>query len=76
MEVSLILTIVLPLGRQGPYSPTTLKKVLSLVLQIFVSIETFECYATSDWLKHSVLPIRSCITFKFTNLAEKGEECS
>ena len=28
---------------QGPYSPTILKKVLSLVLQILLSLEAFEC---------------------------------
>ena len=56
-----------------PYSPTILQNVLSLVLQIFLYLETFECNTTSDWLNHMVQPIRSCVIFKFTNLGEKDK---
>ena len=45
-------------------SPT----ILSLLLQIFLCVEAFECNTTSDWLNHTVWPIRSCVAFKFTNL--------
>ena len=34
-----------------------LKNDLSLVLQIFVYLEGFECNTTSDWLNHSNLQI-------------------
>ena len=47
-----------------------LRTFFSLVLQIFLYLETFECNTTSDWLNHS------CVTIKFTNLDEKGKECS
>ena len=40
-------------GHQGLYSPTILKNVLSLVLQIFQYLEAFECNTTSDWLRFS-----------------------
>ena len=35
---------------QGLYSPTILKNFHSLVLQIFLYLEAFECNTTSDWL--------------------------
>ena len=38
----------------GRYSPTILKNVLSLVLQISLYLEAFECDTASDWLNHSV----------------------
>ena len=38
----------------GPYSPTILKNILSLVLQIFLCTEAFERNTTSDWLNHTV----------------------
>ena len=50
---------------QGPYSPTILENIL--VLQNFLYLAEFECNTTSDWL------IRSCVTFKFANLGEKGQ---
>ena len=34
----------------SPYSPTILKNVLSLVLDIFQYLKTFECNTTSNWL--------------------------
>ena len=40
---------------EGPYSPTILKNVLCLVLQIFQYLAAFECNRTSDWLNHTVL---------------------
>ena len=39
---------------QGPYSPTILENILGLVLEIFLNLEAFECYTTSDWLNHTV----------------------
>ena len=57
----------------GPYSPTILKNVFSLVLQIFLYLETFECNRTSDWLNGMVYPIRSCVTFKFTKSVDKDK---
>ena len=38
---------------QGLYSPTILKNVLCLVLQIFRYLAAFECNRTSDWLTHT-----------------------
>ena len=38
----------------GPYSPTILKNILCLILQIFLVLEAFECNTTSDWLNHTV----------------------
>ena len=38
----------------GPYSPTILKNVLGLVLQIILYSEAFECNTASDWLNHAV----------------------
>ena len=40
--------------KNGPYSPTILKNVLSLVLQIFLYLAAFKCNKTSDWLNHAV----------------------
>ena len=39
----------------APYSPTTFKNILCLVLQIFLYSEACECNTISDW------PIRSCV---------------
>ena len=39
---------------QGPYSPTILQNILSLVLKIFLYLEAFECNTTSDWLNRTV----------------------
>ena len=38
----------------GRYSPTILKNVLSLFIQIFLYVEAFEGNKTSDWLNHTV----------------------
>ena len=61
-------------GQLGPYSPTILKKVLSLFVQIFLQLEAFECNTTSDWLNNTVWPIRSCVTFKFTKYCRKRQK--
>ena len=58
----------------GPYSPTNLKNVLRLVLQILLYLKPFECNRISDWPNHMVWPIRSFVTFKCTNLDEKDKE--
>ena len=47
---------------------------LSYSPEFSVALEAFECKTTSDWLNHMVSPIRSCVTFKFTNLGEKDKE--
>ena len=39
---------------QDRYSPTILENCLSLVLQIFLYLEVFECNTTSDWLNRTV----------------------
>ena len=39
---------------QGSYSPTVLENILSLVLQIFLYSEAFECNTPSDWLNRTV----------------------
>ena len=38
----------------GPYSPTILKNILNLFLQIFVYFEAFKWNTTSDWLNRTV----------------------
>ena len=38
----------------GLYSPTILKNLLCLVLQIFLYLAAFECNITSDWLNPMV----------------------
>ena len=37
----------------------------------FLYLEIFKCNTTSDWLNHTVQPIKSCVTFKFTNHDER-----
>ena len=39
---------------QGLYSQTTLKNVLSLVLQNFLYLVAYEYNTTCDWLNHTV----------------------
>ena len=46
---------------QSPYPPNILKYSLSLVLQIFLYLEAFECNTTSDWLNHTI----KRVAFKF-----------
>ena len=57
----------------GLYSPTIPKNFLCLVLQIFVYLGAFECNTTSEWLGHTVKPIKSCVTFKFTKSWRKSQ---
>ena len=54
----------------GLYSLTFLQNILSLVLQISLHLEAFECNTTSDWLNHMVYPIRNCVAFQFINIRE------
>ena len=54
-----------------PYSPTILENVLSLVLQILLYLEAFECNTTSEWPNQ---PFRSCVKFHFTKSGEKDKE--
>ena len=70
------LSINMAVVNQGPSSPTILKNTLCLILQIVLVLEAFECNTPSDSLNHTVEPIRSCVTFKFTNHGEKDKECS
>ena len=55
-----------------PFSST----FFGLFYRFFLYLEIFKCKTTSDWLNHTVLPIRSCVTFKCANLGEKDKECS
>ena len=41
-------------NNMGPYSPTILQNILSLVLQSCLDKAAFECNTTSDWLNHTV----------------------
>ena len=50
--------------------------MVGLILQIFLHLEAFECKTATDWLKRTVQPISSCLTFQFANLGEKDKECS
>ena len=63
------------INHHGPYLPTILKTVLPLVPQIFLCLETLECTCNrnSDRLNRMFQPIRSCVTFKCTNLDEKRQ---
>ena len=45
-----------------------------LLLKCFLYPAAFECNTTSDWLNRMVKPIRSCVTFKFTNLEKKKKK--
>ena len=42
--------------KRGLYSPTIIKNILCLILQVFCFqfSEVFECNTTSDWLNHTV----------------------
>ena len=51
-------------------------KVHTFFLEPSICLDSFECNTTSDWLNQTVLPIRSCVTFKFTNSGDKDKECS
>ena len=44
----------LPVLKSCPYSPTILKNVLCLVLQVCLYLAALECNTTSDWLNHMV----------------------
>ena len=61
---------------QELYSPTILKNIPCLILQFFLYREAFECNTISDWLNHTVYPIRSCVTFQFANLGEIDKDYS
>ena len=47
-----------------PYSQNILNTLLSLVINSFLYIDTFESNTTSDWLNRMVNPIRRHVTFK------------
>ena len=51
----------------------SLRMFFDLILQIFLCLEAFECNTTSDWLNHTVEPIRSCVTPQFANLGGKRQ---
>ena len=42
------------------------RTLLVLFSRFFQDLAAFESKTTSDWLNHTVYPIRSCVTFKFT----------
>ena len=62
--------------RKGNWICIHLKNVIGLVLQIFLKLEAFKCYATSDWLKPSGLANQKLCDIQFTNLGEKDKEYS
>ena len=51
----------------GPYSPTILTNFHSLVLQIFLHLETYECSTTSDYFQ-----IYKILEKKTKNVLENG----
>ena len=60
--------------RMGPtLTFIILDNVVCLFLQTFLSLVTFECNTTSDWLNHTVNPIRSRVTFKSTKSCRKRQ---
>ena len=58
-------------GQLGTYSPIILQNAFCLARQILLYYEVFESIIISDWLNHTVKPIRSCVTFKFTKYWRK-----
>ena len=56
-------------------NPIPFWRAFLVVFSRFVLIiEAFECNTTSDWLNHTVKPIRSCVTFKYTKSKRKRQK--
>ena len=47
-----------------------LRRFLVLFPRVVLYLKAFECKTTSDWLSHTVYPIRRCVTFKFADLGK------
>ena len=62
--------ILILLMDQYLFSPTIMKNVFSVVLQFSQHLAAFESN-TSNWLYHTVDPIRSYISVKFTKFWRK-----
>ena len=56
---------------QALYSPTILKKVLSLVPQFRPYLETFESYTTADWLNRMFIQSKVVL---LSNVQTPGEK--
>ena len=66
-KVQYISSIQMRHTKIGLFSPTILQYVLkSYSPDFFLYLAAFECNTTCDWLNHTVKPIRSCVTIKFT----------
>ena len=59
----------------GLITKHSLERSLSYSQDISI-LQVFECNTTSEWLNHTVKPIRSRVTFQFANLKEKDKGCS
>ena len=46
--------LIICVQEQGPYWPTILENIPSLVLHTFLYLEAFECNTTSDWLNRII----------------------
>ena len=55
----------------GAYSPTILKNIRFLVLQICLYVEAFESNTTYDWLNRLDQQIISCVIFSLKNHEDK-----
>ena len=80
--VSLCLCSFVSLAPGSVFTDHSPEHSLSYSPDFFLGLEAFECSTASDWLNridrlnHTVKPIRSCVTCKFTNRGEKGKEWS
>ena len=45
---------ILSISKDQVFTNNFLENVLSVILQIFVNLEVFECNTTSDWLNRTV----------------------
>ena len=71
-EYRALITHVL-LSQRCPSSPNILNNVLRLAIQIFLNLEASDSKITSDWLNHTVYPIRSCVTVRFINFVRNRQ---
>ena len=49
-----------------PYLTMIIKNMLSLAVNIFQYLDAFKSKIISGWLNNTGLPIRGCVTFKYT----------
>ena len=60
----------------GVYSPTIVKNVFSLVLQIFLNLEAFESNTTVQFSQNTDYPIIVLFLSDLQNHEEKDKKCS